>query len=339
MSDYRAIGDSITDQTAATDSAHCWRSLLSASLGVSILNYGHSGDMVPDRAAITYGFTGTSDEDKYFFALGVNDERIYGVDATKLGYYRRGLQCLVAWAALKDKTLAKGASGFTGTWEDTAVYGIGRNSYTLNSTWTRSVCGTVVYLGMIQQDSAPGAFTVQIDGGTPVSFTTQTTGLATLNGLTYGPMLLRFPGLSSGSHTVVVKVTSATSSASRVYCDWIAGNAQTIFPKVYVSNVLRAQAYTAGGSDANVAAYNVEVAGLVAELVADGLAVRLVDVCSALDPATDMDGAYHPVNVGHAKYAQKELDVVSQDMATARILTSGGNYFAQRTDGTGTIRL
>ncbi len=295
-----AFGDSVTQYIAASDAAHGFVALLATALGVAITNHGTSGDMVADGSAKVYGVTPGSG-DKFTIMFGINDERIYGVDATKQSYYRRGLQCLIAYLATGTKQLAVSNGSYTGSWSATGVFGLGKSSNTNGSTAQFTVSGSTVYVGMIQQDSAPGTYDIQIDGSTIGSFTTQTTGLATVNGVTYGARLHRFSGLSSGSHTVKIIVTSTTGGGNQVYVDWVAGSSQTIKPNVYVGNVIKAQAYSSGGSDANVASYNVDVAALVSELQSDGLNVRMVDVLSVLNYSVDMDGAYHPVNSGHAK--------------------------------------
>jgi hypothetical protein len=50
-----------------------------------------------------------------------------------------------------------------------------------------------------------------------------------------------------------------------------------------------------------VDAFNTQVAAVISELSGDGLRVKGVDNNTALNYGVDMDGAYHPVNTGHAK--------------------------------------
>lgn len=297
-----AFGDSVTASTAATDTAHGYVALLGASLGVAIVNHGISGDMVPDGAAKIYTVT-PGLNDKFTLMFGINDERIYGVNATTQAYFRAGLQDHCAYLGTATKQLALSSGAETGVWGATGVLGIGKSSNTNGSTKQWTVSGTTVYLSMLRQDTGTGTYDVQIDGSTVGSFATQSTGLATLNGINYGPRLHRFAGLANTSHTVKVIVTSATGGANQVYAQWVAGNTQTVKPNVYLADVLRATAYTSGGSAANVAAYDVDVAALIAELQADGLSVRAVPVQNLLDLVADMDGAYHPINSGHAKIA------------------------------------
>lgn len=303
---FRAFGDSITlGDFATVPATQGYVGLLSTALCRPITNFGTSGDMVPDQTGKVYSLK-PAYGDISTIMLGVNDQRTYGVNATTLSYFRRGLQNHIAYLGLGNKQFGITGGVYTGTWINTTPYGIGKNSSTNGSTATFQVNGTVVYLGMIQQDAAPGTFNVVIDGVTVLTGgTTQTTGLGpTVNGIAYGAMLLRFPGLSSGNHSVQIVVTSATAGANTVYIDWVAGNAQTVKPRVYVGNVMYAQSYSAGGSSANVDSYNTVIASLIAELVSDGLNTTLVDVHNVVPlNSTYMDGGVHPITPGHALLA------------------------------------
>lgn len=342
-----AFGDSVTYGNAASPLSNGYVPLLSTAMGISINNHGIAGDMVPDAMPKVYGVTPAAG-DKFTMMFGINDERIYGVDSTRQSYFRRGEQCIAAYLATGTKEFARTSGTFAGTWGNTPVNGIGKSSNTNGSTASFTVTGTTVYIGMLQQDGAPGTFNVLIDGiPFETGATTQTVGLSTTYsghpGVTYGAMLKRYPGLSSGSHTVEIVVTSATGGANFVYIDWVAGNGgQAFLPGVYVGNVLRAVAYTAGGSDANVAAYNVEVAGLVSELAADGLNVFLINVSSALNQTTDMDPDYHPINAGHAKLESAFNAVMNPPPAYSAAvieMDGSGNFYGRSAgDTTGATR-
>lgn len=354
--DY-AFGDSVTQYIAATTSSNGYVALLASDTSRTITNYGTSGDMVPDGTPKVYGVNLSATE-RGIIQFGINDERIYcpspcsTIDTSKLEYYKKGYQALITWLALGSKQLGLSSGTYTGTWGATAVYGKGKNSNVNGATATFTISGTTAYLGMIQQDGAPGAFDVKIDGVTVGSFTTQTVGLDTTYpshpGVTYGAMLLRFPNLAVGSHTVQIIVTSSSASASRVYIDWVAGNEQTIKPNVYVGNVLKAVSYSSGGSDLGVAAYNSKVAELVSELQADGLNVNLVDV-NAASYTGCMDGGYHPINCGHI--VMKNLFLASINgppppppppptYIDGKIqYDASGNFYGVKLDGTGRIKL
>lgn len=306
-----AWGDSITYGTDASPLGDGYVPLLATALATSIANHGVSGDEVPDMTAHVYTVT-PAVGDTHTVMIGTNDERIYcpspcssSASATIQGYYKSGLEALIAYLATPVKHTGRdGSVAYAGPgWTNTAVYGIGENSNHNGDTATFSVAGSVIYLGMIQQDNAPGAFSVTVDGTVAGNFSTLTSGLGpTVNGVTYGAQLIRIGGLANVAHTVVIAVTSLSGAANRVYLDWYAGNYQpTGLSKVFVSNIIYAESYAAGGSGANVDVFNAKVAAAIAELAGDGLSVLSVDSNGVLNYSADMDGAYHPINSGHAK--------------------------------------
>lgn len=308
---YHAFGDSIAYGDFSSPTTHAYVSLLGDALNQSITNHGTVGDEVPDMTAKVYGVTaGVGDVHTVEIT---NDAHIYcpspcssPASSTLQGYYRIGLEALTTYLATPAKHTARdGSVTYSGScWGNTAVYGIGRNSNCNGDSASFSVSGNVIYAGVIQQDGAPGQCTFAVDGVTQAVFNTQTTGLGpTTNGVTYGAALVRMVvgGSVSASHSVTVTVTSPTAAANRCYLDWYAGNYQPSgLSKVYVANIPYAQAYSVGGSNANTDAFNGQITSLVSELAGDGLAVAKVDVNAALNPATDMDGGYHPVR-GHPK--------------------------------------
>lgn len=324
---YSAWGDSIAKGNFANPTSYGWVSLLSDALtgsNTTIVNNGVAGDEVPDMTAHVYGYSPAAG-DFNFLLIGTNDERIYcpspcssPASAALQGYFRSGLEALAAYLALPAKHTARdGSVTYAGTgWGNTGVYGIGENSNINGDTASWSDTGNVEYIGVIQQDSAPGQCSFYVDGSTTAAavFNTATTGLGpTVNGVTYGAALVRIPigGSISTSHTISVKITSASAPASRCYIDWHAGNYQPSgLSKVYVSNIIYAQSYSSGGSNANVDAFNSRISALISELSGDGLSAYLVDNNAAINPATDLDGGYHPVR-GHTKIFVREYCTVN----------------------------
>ncbi|HET6890485.1 MAG TPA: SGNH/GDSL hydrolase family protein [Pyrinomonadaceae bacterium] len=300
---YRAFGDSITDGTGASGEASKWRNVLGTALGVSITSFAHGGDMVGDQTNEVYSVQPVAG-DVSLISLGVNDQRIYGANTVKQAYFRDGLRNHIAWLALGSKQTARSVGGEAGVWSNTGILGIGRASTSVGSTKTFTLEGTAVYVSLILADSAGanGPYEISIDGGSPQSFNSNAPGVTSYNGYPYNERLHRFAGLSSGTHTLQVKMTGP----SNLYVQWAAGNAQTVKPKVFVGNVIKANGYQWGGSEANVLAYNVDIAAVVAELAADGLDVTLVDLCSVVNPASDLHPAdgLHPADSGHAKIAE-----------------------------------
>ena len=291
------FGDSITVGVGASSTARGYAQVLGPTLGGAISNSALSGGMVPDQATALYGKSFTA-SDKTTIMLGTNDERIYGTNATKQAYFRNGVAALAAYSS-SVATKAASAGSYTGSWETTVAYGIGKNSFTEGSKVSFNVAGTVVYIGYIKQSGNGGQFTVKIDGVSKGTFTSNGSGINTYLGATYGPQLARFDGLSNAIHAVEIEVISATSSANRVYIDWWGSNATARTP-TYVANIPYATSYPSGGSNANVDLYNGEILAMVNQLSGDGLPVHYIDVNSVLTPS-DMYDAYHPNDAGHLK--------------------------------------
>lgn len=311
MSALLTFGDS-WPTVNPTALAYAWPQISANAFGLSWSNFAVAGHMVPDAANVIYTLN-PSAGDVSCLEVGNNDESYYGSDSGKQALFRSGLDALAAWLALPTKKYANGAGSFTGSWATTGVYGLGKYSTSVGSTCSFSVSGTAVYVGLIQQAGIHSTYSIWIDGVSQGVFSANADGLTTSNGVTYGPKLHRFSGLSAGSHTVMVKVETIPNPASdKVYVDWCAGNAQAAFNELWLMNLSR---YTAAGyanslgghgSDANVAAYNVEIASCAAALVSDGLNVNVCDFYSVTNLATDMDaGGAHWNNRGHARGACK----------------------------------
>lgn len=286
------FGDSVAGGTGSSGAPSKWTTLLSSATGLSLSVHSVSGDVSADGAAAVYAASGES-----VLAYGINDARTHHP-------MRSGLQALAAWLALDTKQLAVSSGSYTGSWSNTYAYGIGKRSTTNGDTATFSVSGDVIYIGYIQQDVSNGEFSVEVDDVSCGTFSNNE-DIDTENGITYSPALARIK-TSPGSHEVKITVTSSTGSGNIVYIDWVAGNDQSSFPTVLVSNILRMTqtAYSLyGSSDGNVFDYNKQIAGLVNELNEDGLDVRLVDVCSKIGTADLYSDGVHPVDSGHAKIA------------------------------------
>lgn len=304
------FGDSQTEATY-TASVNRWRSILATNLGQTITSYAHGGDQVGDQLPFVVARPAPGASDTSIIFLGTNHQK-QGVNATKQGYFKDGLRSLILHRALATKQAAASVAGETGTWAGTGLWSsFGRASSAVTSTKTFTVSGTTVYLSMLIVDTAGGAgsYEVRIDGGTAQSFNSTAAGITSPNGYPYSERAHRWSGLSSGTHTIEVKMTGA----SNLYVQWAGSNDQTVKPKVYVANIPRMSSSTApgmgyaawGGSTPNVQSYNADIAAVVAELVADGLDVTLVDIYSAVNDTTDLHTAdgLHLSDAGHVKVA------------------------------------
>ncbi len=318
-----AFGDSITVGTGASDpSTTAYVPLLGVSENWAVSNFGHSGDQAADMADEVYFCSAPgacvnsiprliTTSTISTVMIGANDERIYYIDPGKLEIYRHALLAELAWLAIPTAQKVYGQSSsvtVTGTWTNTVAYGgsLGITSHTNGSTATASVFGRTVYVSTIVQDSTNATFTLSVDGtsyGPYNSF--GTSSVATYNGRTYSPWLIRIPGLPNTMHSVIMTVTSPTG-VTNVYLDWMAGsgwNPQAIGPYVFVANVTRqtAAGYNAhGGSDLSVSEYCDAVSSQVQQLASDGLNVVLADANSYVNPATDISSdGIHPNDSGH----------------------------------------
>ncbi|MEY9328234.1 GDSL-type esterase/lipase family protein [Sinorhizobium fredii] len=298
-------GDSITVGVGVT-TAQRYATLLANSLSRTIVSRAKSGDMAADQAqkAISQARASTSIAT---IMVGTNDERVYGTSSVRRGYYIAFLRRLVLDAAAPvRKTGRSTAVAKVGTWFNTQVNTIGITTTQKGAKATATVSGTAVYIGTILQNhpSARGVAQVKIDGQIVGTVSSDGTGgMNTYNGLSYGSAAFRFGGLSNGTHKVELTVTSASGQNFRL--DYISGNGGQAGVKTFVSNIIRKTAYgyaKVGGSDANVSAYNADIATLISTLDSDSLGVYLVNNWSGFNPATHLlpDGV-HPNPAGHSR--------------------------------------
>ena len=205
-----------------------------------------------------------------------------------------------------DLTAFDSSLTYTGTWDNTGVYGIGKSIFGTGSV-TAKVSGTAVMIGTIIQNGNTSYFNVSIDGFDYGQFNIAPIySISAVNAITYMPRLLIFPNLKDGEHTIVINAVGAVSNP--VYFDWIAGSGgqtELLGPSVYVANVIRMAAagyLTDGGSDENVYNYSTEINNMVSELASSGLNVTMVDVMSNINTDTDLSSDnIHPNDTGHNK--------------------------------------
>lgn len=318
----RSFGDSLTNTDGQP--VACYVSALNNELETTFNNFAVPGSMVGDQTQAVLGID-VAAGDRSTIMLGANDERHYGVDSMKQSYYRDGLRNLIGWLALASKQTARSVGDETGPWSNTQIQGIGRATSTVGASKTFTVSGTTVYAVVILADNAGNnaPYSIRIDGVVQGNYASSAPGMTSIGAPTpyaYVDRLHRFAGLAAGNHTITVTQTGAGNLA----VEWAAGNAQTAFPQVFVGNIIR-QANASGsgyskwgGSDANVASYNADVAQVVSDFRNDGLAVTLVDVHSALNNKADLsrDGL-HPVQSGQDKIAEAFLSAMTAGTTVA----------------------
>jgi lysophospholipase L1-like esterase len=308
------FGDSFSVGTGASNPATTgYLPLLAGAVGWTVTNHGVSGEQVADQIDNVYAENPTNTS-RYVYYLGTNDQRIYTA-ANRQQIFQLGHLAALAWLGLpvsQNKLPATSASiVYSGTWNASDLFAIGKKSTVSGSTATATVYGKNVFVGYSAKDGNAGQFTITVDGVIHGTYNCYGAGnIQTNHGQTYTGQLAAIANLADGPHTVVVTVISATGAGNAVWLDWIAGTGGAISrqgPRVFIGNVPRMSAAgyaTWGGSDGNVSRFNQMIEQNAAFLASMGLNVLLCDVAGIIDPATDLaaDGL-HPNDVGHAKIA------------------------------------
>lgn len=332
MTTKRILGDSLSIGYAASAPAKTWHSLLSSAMGWTFNVMGVSGSMTADLAAQMYGQTVASG-DLAILRVGTNDARHVGSSSASMHeIYRRGLRAALAWLVFDMKKAKTSAVTYTGAWDETYVYGIGRRSTTNGSKAAFSVAGTSVFINMIYQDVSTGQFKVTIDGVSKGTFSCAAPGFSAVSsGVTYGPMGLRFDGLTDATHAVEIEVVSPTGAPNYVYFDAYGGNAP--HASAIVCKIPNAASYPSGGSNALTADYNAIIDSVASEF---GAVVSVVDLNTGRT-AADTDGSYHENDSGQAKTATAiQLSITGPQLTGDAVVTwEGSSYFIARADGSG----
>lgn len=320
-------GDSITasfpGNTVPATSLYTYK--LGAELNRSIVNRAVSGAQAADQSLAATSFV-PSANDIHTVLIGANDVRLY--PQSKIPMWERFVRDLVLKMAVTNRVNATGSVTLAGSWSNTVVNTVGKNTTQNGAKATATVSGTAVYVSFIIQDSAlaGGVVSVKIDGVTVGTIDSTSLGLATHNGASYAPGAVRFGGLSDGNHTVELEVMS---SGKIFYLDFIAGSDQAAYPAVYVGNVIR-QIFGGYGTDANVAAFNASISSIVSELALDGLNVSLVDESATINPLTDLVDGIHPNAAGHQKIFEAFMAQVGEFLYTPVTIyrRNDGKFFA-----------
>ncbi len=195
-------------------------SLLGTYYGVTTVNHGQQGDTSCDLAQKV--FTGenptTPVAGLYTAMIGTNDANNEGAGAYEAVYHNCHLAAL-SWLAVvrSSKVFAQDVGCVqSGTWtvDNTYQSGIGESSSTSGSTLSCSITtqGNPIYIWHRLINTNTGTFTYSLDGGTAVSTNAFTTPAMANNVGTVSVGMIRVPGVSAGSHSVKITVTSSTGS-------------------------------------------------------------------------------------------------------------------------------
>lgn len=317
---YIAGGTSYTAFSTFTTSIPLnYTNRIGGIMGVSPQNYGLAGAGIADIQKRIYGlYISATDMQVITQETAANDIAVYGSNADKMANWQKMSDALAAYSAIPNSQKKFGQSTditYSGTWANSTYYNglISKQSTTNGNTATTTSSGTTVYVAYTMLDGNGGTASVTVDGvsaGTINCFGQNGSTINTLFSNTNGSALLSVTGLSAGSHTIVVTVTSATSASNRVIIDWIAGNsgANSTWPSVYLFDPIQILSST------NITAYRTMVYNTVNRMRADGLKVNEVYV-RPLNTSTEVapDGG-HPNDAGHKVFADALKFVVDSTL-------------------------
>jgi len=308
--------------------------LVAQAMGLTVSNdFGVSGQQI-SPIAVQYGSTTPAAATASIAVLGANDISQIFAGAYTQAQWLSAWEWIAVYSSAPTGNIVKGA-GFTcptcssNTISGTVtpvVYHTGDTSTTISAT----VSGTVVYVGSYQFSGLVTAFSVKIDGSQVDNQVFTVTGPM--------PVLLRYAGLASGSHSVVL---TATVAGDYVAATFIAGNtgAANTFPVTLIGNTLN----WVGLDQPTIAGMNTAVAGLTPTLQGDGLLVYLAndhDVMSlTAQPPVYLDGV-HPSQLGDKIIAQAFLKVIWNGNTAAQNYSqtlAALNQYVQQTPPQGAI--
>ncbi len=312
------FGDSFSLGTGSTSPTTLgYVPLLCGAEQFTASNNAVSGSEAPDQAAAIFSASlGARSTSTYL--IGMNDQRHFGATVGNIAAFKKCVMAQSLWLSVATTDIigaSWGGISYTGTWSGGGAFGA-HYTDTLNDHADFSLTGSVLYIIMIQQDGTAGQCQISIDGNDFGTYNTApSASITTALGLVYAPTVFRFNvgGSISTSHGIRITKTSATASGSRIYLVAMWGNGMrslATYPTLYLAGptlcTTAGYAATGIGSPASTIAYNDAVKDVQRTLAGDGLDVRFVDICSALDPAIQTDsGGCHPNDDGYRQIANK----------------------------------
>ena len=339
----------------ATDLGLTQNLLANPSFNLCDVNWSSfAGWTVTNTVGVSYiGTTPTNIDESTIVLLdnSYNDVR-GGETATQ---FADGLRHLICWWTIPHsaKRMAQTAAP-AGTWTNLTWLGAGdigsvgtTDSATL--TFTNVIGSDIVvsYLGWATNFGA--TITVTIDGAAqdPINTASKAYGNREyVNGsdsnipdrvgpygngkLDFCPQSVRYTGLGMSGHTVVI--TTSTTSNGGAYVLWVAGNGWTreakTGPYAIMPSTPSQGTWTAGGSDARQASFNLQIAAEIRAAQASGLRVLYAPLSEAIIPATYVNDGVHWSNAGHRAAADAMLTPFYLDLPYAgalRVESSGSS--------------
>lgn len=319
--DYRGgtvwvFGDSIATGFGASTEAAKLMTIVRSATGWELNNQAGAG--LTSVGAGLYGLaTNSSYKGSYVLMMGLNDTLNLGDNANAKTTYGNGLRALISWLGTPEgnKIEAQEAGwSYTGTWADLNIYNLnGKFTTTVGNKANITISGSTIHIGYLANwDTVTPApytiFTAKVDG---ITLATVNSGIGNSKSgdQKFTAYLLRFTGLSPGSHAV--ELTHAGTAGKAFAVCWISSNANITnnYPDVYVGNLLKptAAGYASQGgltNDAFVDNWNAINLQAAADMASDGLFVHHMDWLKVYDRAihTGADGL-HPNDAGNAVLA------------------------------------
>lgn len=280
----QSYGDSITVGFGlSSPSTQNWSAQFAGLKSLSLTDMAVSSSRLCDTGQIPQAYlqypTGTVGN---LILYGANDV-LNGDTATpsNIPILVAGLQAFAVWLGLPENLKVR-SSGLTyaGTWTPSTVFGLaGQASATTNDTVTTTVVGSSVYVAGAVQGANVNTIGIYVDG--VLQLTQDLSDPLTHSAATAWPFCYRISGLSSGSHTVQVKVLG-TAGSGTVYIQWMAGNGVNLtspLPYVGIGDTLP---QTDSTFTAQISSYNAAQLSMIATLVADGLNIQQIDDFSSV---------------------------------------------------------
>lgn len=227
---YLALGDSygVVQTVAGVDytASDLFPAQLATALGATLTNGHVNSYMAMDVATIINNVSGAGGAwtagnfGMVTIHVGGNDFKLVGTPGG-LAEYVNGIQTILGLMRLATRVLAS-ATTSTGAWGSLGSSGTSGGalySNTPGSSRTFTATGTGFTVIMLAgRDGTGSTFTVSVDGGTPVAYTTvDQAGTNPVVSGSYGPVPVHIHNLSSGSHTI--KVTHTGSSSDYLLID------------------------------------------------------------------------------------------------------------------------
>jgi hypothetical protein len=278
-----------------------WAHVLSAMRSEACDMRAVSGQTLADQAASIFAYSPIAGS-RHFHLAGRADLVAYGSGAGAISQFQKSLTAMAYWLAGTKALATSGAWSYTGTWNATPFYGLGKYTQTNGATASFTITGDVLAFQHVLCDSNAATITVKSDGVVVGTFPCVGDQTIFRGGSTpiYAPALRRISGLGVGTHAIVItaNVPIPAGGDDLVMLDWFWTGSNAL-PLRLLTNPRSAVL-----SDASVAAYNAVPAAVAAQAAGDGMDVALIDAGPSIDPTKGLtaDGN-HLANIGHLDYA------------------------------------